>query len=317
MQMRLQKALSQAGVASRRASEELIREGRVQVNGQVVTEMGVQVDPDRDVIVVDGRQIHARESRRYIKLYKPPGVLSVLNDDRGRRALSDLMSGADRTRPAGTSLAGLHPVGRLDLDSEGLLLLTNDGALTQRLTHPRYEHPKEYLVLVDGAPKAEALRSLRTGIELEDGKTTPAQVERVSETAWGRAPRGRSWLQIVLHEGRKRQIRRMCAAVDHPVRRLIRVRIGSLELGDLAPGEARPLTEAELRRLRAEAGLSTRAAPAERGGSKQGGSRQGDPSPASSPRRSSDRSDARREGTKRQPPGRRPAGRRPPKGNRP
>jgi 23S rRNA pseudouridine2605 synthase len=256
MQMRLQKALSQAGVASRRASEELIREGRVQVNGQVVTAMGVQVDPDRDVIVVDGRRIDAQESRRYVKLYKPAGVLSVLNDDRGRPALSDLVSDAGATRPAGAALAGLHPVGRLDLDSEGLLLLTNDGALTERLTHPRYEHPKEYVVLVDGAPKAEALRALRTGIELEDGKTAPAQVERVAETAWGRPPRGRSWLQIVLHEGRKRQIRRMCAAVGYPVRRLIRVRIASLELGDLAPGEVRPLTEAERRRLRSEAGLS-------------------------------------------------------------
>jgi 23S rRNA pseudouridine2605 synthase len=316
MQMRLQKALSQAGVASRRASEELIREGRVQVNGQVVTAMGMRVDPDRDIIVVDGRQIDAQESRRYVKLYKPAGVLSVLNDDRGRRALSDLRSDADGARPARTLLAGLHPVGRLDSNSEGLLLLTNDGALTERLTHPRYEHPKEYLVLVDGAPKAEALRALRTGVELEDGKTMPAQVERVSETAWGRAPRGRSWLQIVLHEGRKRQIRRMCAAVDHPVRRLIRVRIGSLELGDLAPGEVRPLTGVELRRLRAEAGLSTEPKFSQREGSEQGGSKRGDSTSASSPRGGSDRGDSRREGSKRQPPGRRPMGRRPPKGNR-
>jgi 23S rRNA pseudouridine2605 synthase len=245
MQMRLQKALSQAGVASRRASEQLIREGRVQVNGQVVTEMGVQVDPKRDAIAVDGRPVGARAKRRYVKLHKPRNYLCALSDDRGRPSLGDLL-------PASS---GLYPAGRLDFDSEGLLLLTNDGELTQRLTHPRYEHSKEYLVLVEGTPTAADLDALRTGVELEDGSTAPAEVDWVRMTPWGRAPHGREWLRFVLHEGRKRQIRRMCAAIDHPVRRLIRVRIGPITLGDLPPGEHCPLTQSELDALRAEVGL--------------------------------------------------------------
>jgi pseudouridine synthase len=223
----------------------LIRQGRVQVNGQVVTQMGVQVDPERDVIAVDGHRIHTARARRYYKLHKPAGYLSVMRDDRGRRTLGDLMSKAQ----------GLHPVGRLDLDSEGLILLTDDGTLTQHLTHPRYEHDKEYLVLVRGTPGPGALRALRGGIRLEDGVTSPARVRRPEETPWGRAPRGQTWLRIVIHEGRKRQVRRMCGAAGHPVQRLIRVRVGPIELGDLPPGDYRPLTRAELRRLREEVGL--------------------------------------------------------------
>jgi pseudouridine synthase len=243
--MRLQKALSQAGVASRRASEQLIREGRVEVNGQRVTEMGVQVDPERDEIVVDGRRIQTSRQRRYILFYKPQGVLSVLTDERGRRALADLVPDAQ----------GLYPAGRLDYNSEGLLLLTDDGALTERLTHPRYEHEKTYVVLVRGEPTIEALRALRAGIELEDGQTAPARVGRVERTAWGRAPHGQTWLRFVLREGRKRQIRRMCDAVDLEVRRLIRVQLGTLELGELKPGQHRALNADEIRRLRRAAGL--------------------------------------------------------------
>jgi pseudouridine synthase len=245
MPIRLQKALSQAGVASRRASEQLIREGRVEVNGRRVTEMGVQVDPERDEIAVDGRPVSISERRRYILLYKPRGCLSVLTDDRGRRALADLVPDAQ----------GLYPAGRLDYNSEGLLLLTDDGALTQRLTHPRYEHEKTYLVLVRGEPTTETLRALRTGIKLEEGRTAPARVGRVERTQWGRAPRGQTWLRFVLREGRKRQIRRMCDTVDLEVRRLIRVRIGPLELGKLEPGDHRPLTEDEIRRLLQAAGI--------------------------------------------------------------
>jgi 23S rRNA pseudouridine2605 synthase len=240
--MRLQKMMSRAGVASRRASEQMILEGRVLVNGEVVTEMGVQVDPERDVVLVDGERIAIAQSRRYIKLHKPPGYLSVMHDDRNRRALIDVV-------PEGE---GLHPVGRLDLDSEGLLLLTDDGALTQRLTHPRYEHTKEYLVLVRGRPASAALRALQRGVELEDGKTYPAQVAIVEDTPWGTAPRGQTWLRVAIHEGRKRQIRRMCSAVGHPVQRLIRVRIGPVELGDLAVGAYRPLTRAERKSLQVE-----------------------------------------------------------------
>ena len=248
MRMRLHKALAHAGVASRRASERLIRAGRVRVNGQVVTAMGVQVDPERDVIVVDGRRVHIAQARRYLKLHKPAGYLSVLHDDRGRRALSELVPDAQ----------GLHPVGRLDLDSEGLLLLTDDGALTQRLTHPRYGHAKEYLVLVRGVPKGGALRALRHGVQLGDGKTAPARVERLEETPWGQAPRGQSWLRVMIREGRKRQVRRMCDVVGHSVQRLVRVRVGPIELGDLPVGAWRPLTRAELRRLRTDVGAPGR-----------------------------------------------------------
>ena len=262
MQMRLQKALSQAGVASRRASEQLIREGRVQVNGQVVREMGVQVDPNRDVLVVDGHTVGARAKREYIKLHKPRRYLSTLSDDRGRPSLGDLLPDAK----------GLYPAGRLDFDSEGLLLLTNDGELTQRLTHPSYEHSKEYLVLVEGKLTDAALDALRTGVELEEGRTAPAEIERVRATPWGHAPQGREWLRFVLYQGRKRQIRRMCDAVGYPVRRLIRTRIGPVELSDIAPGEHRSLTPAELQRLRAAVGLATspRGSTTRRGTSRRG-----------------------------------------------
>jgi 23S rRNA pseudouridine2605 synthase len=238
--MRLQKAMAWAGVASRRASEDLIRQGKVRVNGEIVTEMGVQVDPTVDQITVDGKPVQIAPQRQYMKLHKPAGYLSVLHDDRGRPDLSDLVP----------HLESLHPVGRLDLDSEGLILLTDDGALTQRLTHPRYEHEKEYSVLVRGEPDTQALKRLREGIILEDGPTAPAQVSRERRGVWGTAPPGSSYLRLVLHEGRKRQIRRMCAAVGHPVERLIRVRIGPIRLGDLAPGAHRPLTEEEVGRLR-------------------------------------------------------------------
>jgi 23S rRNA pseudouridine2605 synthase len=238
--MRLQKAMAWAGVASRRASERLIRQGRVCVNGEVVREMGVEVDPAVDQITVDGKVIEIASQRQYVKLHKPVGYLSVLHDDRGRPDLSDLVP----------HLGRLHPVGRLDLDSEGLILLTDDGALTQRLTHPRYEHEKEYLVLVRGEPDVSVLKRLREGIVLEDGPTAPARVSREGLGAWGAAPVGSSYLRVVLHEGRKRQVRRMCAAVGHPVERLIRVRIGPILLGNLPPGAYRPLTEGELARLR-------------------------------------------------------------------
>jgi 23S rRNA pseudouridine2605 synthase len=247
--LRLQKALAQAGIASRRASERLIQEGRVRVNGRVITEMGVQVDLDRDAITVDGRSIRVPVRRRYVKLYKPVGTLCVLHDEHGRSALSDIVPDSQ----------GLHPVGRLDLDSEGLVILTDDGALTFRLTHPRYEHPKEYLVLVEGHPTQESLRDLRRGIVLEDGRTAPAQVEFVERVRWGQASEVQSWLRFVIHEGRKRQIRRMCDAVGCPVYRLIRVRVGPISLSNLDPGEWKPLTEGELERLFKVLGLPERA----------------------------------------------------------
>lgn len=249
--MRLQKAMAWAGVASRRASEDLIRQGRVRVNGEIVTEMGVQVDPAVDRITVDGAPVEIALQRLYIKLHKPVGYLSILHDERGRPDLSDLVP----------RLESVHPVGRLDLDSEGLILLTDDGALTQRLTHPRYEHEKEYLVLVRGEPDAQALERLREGIILEDGPTAPAQVSRARLDVGEAAPPGSCYLRFVLREGRKRQIRRMCAAVGHPVARLIRVRIGPIQLGDLPPGAYRPLTDEELGRLRDQVDWSTGSRP--------------------------------------------------------
>ncbi len=231
---RLQKVLAHAGIASRRGAEALILEGRVKVNGEVVKELGTKADPSHDVIQVDGRPVGKPEAPVYVALNKPRGVLSSARDTRGRTTVVDLV----RHR------ARLYPVGRLDLDSEGLILLTNDGALALRLAHPRYEHEKEYRVLVEGRPDEEALRRLREGIGLEGGRTRPARVWRERETAEG------TWLRMVLREGRKRQIRRMIEVVGQRVLRLIRVRMGPIELGDLQPGAYRPLTPAELQAIR-------------------------------------------------------------------
>ena len=241
---RLQRFLAHAGVASRRKAEGLIRAGRVRVNGQVVTELGIKVDATRDSITVDEQPITTSRSspRTYIILHKPKSVLSTTVDPLGRHTVLDLVQTASR----------IYPVGRLDRDSEGLILLTNDGELTYRLTHPKYEHQKEYRVLVDGQPDKCALQLLREGVNLEEGVTWPAKVivdtsrstERMTEQQEG------TWLQIVIHEGRKRQLRRMCRVVGHPVRRLIRVRMGPLVLGELQPGEWRQLTTREVKTLK-------------------------------------------------------------------
>lgn len=249
--MRLQKFLAQAGVASRRASERLIREGRVAVNGQTVTVMGWKIDPARDRVTVDGRPVAlpvAEEGQGpggglvYIMLHKPSGVLSAARDDRGR------ITATEWVRRRGGPPVRLFPVGRLDLDSEGLLLLTNDGQLAYGLTHPSRQVPKSYRVVVQGAVTDEALEALRRGVVLEDGPTAPAGVRLVRRTErW-------SELEITIHEGRKRQVRRMCQAVGFPVRRLVRVRIGPLELGRLPRGAWRYLTPDEVRRLRRASG---------------------------------------------------------------
>lgn len=241
---RLQRFLAHAGVASRRKAEGLIRAGRVRVNGQVVTELGIKVDATRDSITVDEQPITTSRSspRTYIILHKPKSVLSTTVDPLGRHTVLDIVQTASR----------IYPVGRLDRDSEGLILLTNDGELTYRLTHPKYEHQKEYRVLVDGQPDKCALQLLREGVNLEEGVTWPAKVivdtsrstERMTEQQEG------TWLQIVIHEGRKRQLRRMCRVVGHPVRRLIRVRMGPLVLGELQPGEWRQLTTREVKTLK-------------------------------------------------------------------
>ena len=239
---RLQKVLAHAGVGSRRACERFILQGRVCVNGQIVTELGTRVDPIRDDILVDGQPLKTAPPLVYLILHKPPGYLSTTHDPHGRPTVMELVSTPQR----------VYPVGRLDLESEGLLLLTNDGLLTQRLTHPRYQHEREYKVLVQGQPDRQVLQALRQGIQLEDGKTSPARVQLVQGES---APKGTAWLRIVLREGRKRQIRRMCAAVGHPVLQLIRLRMGPLHLGDLKPGASRRLTRQEIRSLQTVAGL--------------------------------------------------------------
>ena len=237
---RLHKFLSQAGVASRRRCEELIAAGRVKVNGETVSLPGSRVDPEHDRVEVDGRPVTLPPGHVYWLLNKPAGYVSTVHDPQGRPTVVDLVNQAQR----------LYPVGRLDQDSEGLLLLTDDGELTQRLTHPSYEHEKEYEVLVRGRPAESALQRLRSGIELEEGVTSAADVTVMRPEADG------TWLRFVLHEGRKRQLRRMCEAVGHPVRRIIRVRMGPLRLGDLAPGRYRPLTAQEQSELRQAVGLS-------------------------------------------------------------
>jgi 23S rRNA pseudouridine2605 synthase len=230
---RLQKVLAHAGVASRRKSEELIRQGRVTVNGQVVTRLGTKVDPVHDEIRVDGRRIRAGEQQIYLMLHKPRGTLAVMDDPRGRPSLGDLVSVPER----------VYPVGRLDALSEGLILLTNDGELANILTHPRYQHEKEYRVLVNGRPSEETLEAWRRGVLLDGKQTAPAQVGVVG------AGKGGTTLRVLMREGRKRQIRSVASLLGHPVRRLRRVALGPLRLGDLAPGQWRPLTPAEIRAL--------------------------------------------------------------------
>jgi pseudouridine synthase len=232
---RLQKILSQAGVASRRAAEQLIAEGRVTVNGATVREMGVKADPARDAIRVDGRRIKGAERLRYILLYKPPGYVTTRSDPQRRRTVLDLLDGVREY---------VYPVGRLDYDTEGLLLLTNDGELAARLTHPRHEVERTYEARVAGIPDEEALERLRRGIPLDGRRTLPAEVVLLNPR------RGRDGiLLLTIREGRNRQVRRMLEAVGHPVQKLKRTRIGSIADRRLKPGEWRDLTETEIRTL--------------------------------------------------------------------
>ncbi|MCL6450101.1 MAG: rRNA pseudouridine synthase [Acetobacteraceae bacterium] len=239
---RLQKVLARAGVASRRKAEELIRQGRVRVNGVVVTRLGTRVDPEADRLEVDGRRVGPAPESVCIALYKPRGYLSTASDPRGRRTVLDLV-------PHG--LGRLFPVGRLDRDSEGLLLLTNDGELAFSLTHPRHRAVRVYLAEVEGVPSEAALNALRRGVVLEDGPTAPCRVELVRDR--GEA----ALLRLSLRQGRKRQVRRMLDSVGHPVLRLTRVQMGPVSLGGMRPGEWRWLDAEELSKLKGRRGGAT------------------------------------------------------------
>ncbi|MBI3048014.1 MAG: rRNA pseudouridine synthase [Acidobacteria bacterium] len=236
MQARLQKILSQAGVASRRAAEKLIADGRVTVNGVTVREMGTKADPALDDIRVDGRRVKGPERHRYILLNKPAGYVTTRSDPQRRPTVIDLLRGVREY---------VYPVGRLDYDTEGLLLLTNDGDLAARLTHPRHGVERTYEARVAGIPDEDDLERLRRGIPLDGRRTLPADVVLVY-------PRrgGESVLRLTIREGRKRQVRRMCEAVGHPVRALRRVRIGPLEDRTIEPGQWRELTAQEVAALR-------------------------------------------------------------------
>ena len=237
---RLQKYLARAGVASRRASEELIRAGRIAVNDETVTGLGTRVVPGVDVVRVDGREIRPPETLWYVMLNKPSGVVTTLDDPQGRATVAAYIPvGAPR----------LFPIGRLDAATTGLLVLTNDGELAHRLMHPRFHVPKVYRAVVDGVPDAGDLRALQEGIDLDDGRTAPAEV-----ALEGAAADGGAVVRLTLREGRKRQVRRMLSAVGHPVRELDRVAYGPLELGGLPRGAVRVLTNDEVARLRAAGG---------------------------------------------------------------
>lgn len=240
--VRLQKVLSAAGVASRRRAEEMIRDGRVTVDGIVVREMGLRIDPDAAVVHVDGARIQLRADLVHLALNKPPGMLSTMSDDEGRPHLGDLLEEWGIT-------TRLFHVGRLDLDSEGLLLLTNDGELAHRLTHPSFGVPKTYMAEIPAPVPRDLGRRLRRGIELEDGVVKVDHFDVVD------VHHQRAVVEVVLHEGRKHIVRRMLAAAGHPVSRLVRTKIGEVQLGHQTPGTLRKLNPVEISLLYKAVGL--------------------------------------------------------------
>lgn len=238
--MRLNKILSAAGIASRRAADDLIRQGRVDLNGKTVTELGVKADPDRDDIRVDGRRVKGAPERRYLLLYKPRGVVSTRHDPQHRTTVADLVASA--------GVSGyFYPVGRLDYDSEGLIILTNDGEFAEKVTHPRYELERTYEAQVVGVPDERDLDRLRRGIIIDGRRTLPARVNvlRSIPTRQGE----QTLLELTLREGRNRQVRHMCDAIAHPVERLRRTRIGIITDRQIKPGQIRDLTPAEIRSI--------------------------------------------------------------------
>jgi len=234
MKERIQKIIAQAGVASRRTAEKMVSEGRITINGERIAEPGAKADPERDEIRIDGRLIAVATSKVYLLLNKPRGYVTTLDDPQHRPIVTHLLSGIQER---------VFPVGRLDYDSEGLLLLTNDGAFAQRLQHPRYQVPKTYQVKVEGHLSGHEMRLLAEGIPLEDGLFKPLQATLERKSAKS------CWVTLTLAEGRNRVIRRALATLGHPVVRLIRVGLSDLLLGDLKPGAYRHLTGKEVARL--------------------------------------------------------------------
>ena len=232
MQERLQKVLAKAGIASRRKAEELIRQGKVRVDGKVITEMGTKVDPETQDIECEGIALDPQEEKVYILLHKPAGYLSTVDDPQGRPIVTDLLKNIKER---------VYPVGRLDLDTEGALLLTNDGELAQKILHPSHEVNKTYVAKVKGRPGKKKLDTLSKGIELEGKKTWPANIEVLKNEA------GSTTIKITIHEGRKRQVRKMFEAIGHPVLKLKRIAYGQLELGELGSGKYRFLTPADIK----------------------------------------------------------------------
>lgn len=251
--MRLQRFLARAGVASRRGSEAIMTAGRVTVNGQVASELGTKVDTERDVVEVDGKRVVWGETPVYLMLHKPAGFITTMSDPQGRHCVAELVP-TDR-------YPGLFPVGRLDFDTTGLLLFTTDGDLAQALLHPSRHVAKRYVALVDGVVSDDELEPLRSGMMLDDGPCKPARcrvlTHRAARAIWNiTVPDGASVVEVELSEGRKNQVKRMLGRVHHPVLRLHRPAFGPLELGDLARGSWRLLTDEEIARLRAAAAVS-------------------------------------------------------------
>jgi pseudouridine synthase len=238
MQIRLQRILASAGIASRREAEVYITAGRVQVNGRTVTELGAKADPDLDRVTVDGRRIEPDRPKAVVLLHKPALVVTTKSDPQRRKTVMHLLP---------PDLSHLNPVGRLDFESSGLLLLTNDGDLADRLTHPRHHVTKTYHALVRGKPTDEGLKLLATGIQLEEGLTAPAKVRRLQDQG------NDTWIEMILTQGWNRQVRRMCQTIGHPVRQLKRVALGPVILGRLQPGEYRFLTDREVAQLQSVA----------------------------------------------------------------
>ncbi len=234
MKERLQKVLAQAGICSRRQAEELILKGRVSVDGKIISEMGVKVDPARQNIMLDGKAVGSSSKKTYVLLNKPKGYITSMNDPQGRPIVTSLLKGIKQR---------LYPVGRLDLDTEGALILTNDGDISQKILHPSYEIKKTYLAIIKGKISKQKITSLEEGIDLDGEKTWPAKIKLIkSQTKTTK-------LQITIHQGRKRQVRKMFSAVGHPVVHLKRIAYGGLHLGNLPSGKYRFLNKRDLNKL--------------------------------------------------------------------